>query len=52
MLRRLKKSLRCALVVAIFTMRQCRQDKLVDLGADPVDRERHQPDPAFRIVSA
>ena len=41
-LRRLKNSLRCALVVATLTMRQLLEDELVHLGADPVHRERHQ----------
>ena len=41
-LRRLKNSLRCALVVATLTMRQFLQDELVHLGADPVHREADQ----------
>ena len=42
MLRRLKNSLRCALVVATLTRRQLLQDVLVHLGPDPVHRKRHQ----------
>ena len=41
--RRLKNSLRCALVVATLTMRQLLQDVLVDLGLDPVQRVADQP---------
>jgi hypothetical protein len=49
MLRRLKNSLRCALVVAILTSRQLRR---MDLRLDPVQGEGHQPDAPLGVEPA
>jgi hypothetical protein len=48
-LRRLKNSLRWALVVATLTMRQFFRHVLVDLGLDPVHRIRHQAHALFGV---